>query len=428
MIGAILSVSPSQPAPPRVVIVGGGFGGLWAAKTLANAPVEVVVIDRENYHLFQPLLYQVATAGLSPADIAAPIRGIVGAYRNVTVLLGEIVGVDVVARAVSIMGGRHMPYDYLILATGARHAYFGHDEWELLAPGLKRIEDATEIRRRILLAFERAESEADADERRRLMSLVIVGGGPTGVELAGAIAELARRALAKDFRNINPRATRIILVEAGPRLLPSFPEDLSNDAIRRLEQLGVEVRLGTPVTAIDSSGVTIGPARIDSRTVIWAAGVAASPAGNWIGAKCDRVGRIEFDQDLTVPGHREIFAIGDTALALDANGNPLPGIAPVAKQQGRYVGNLLKARLRGAEQTEPFRYRSYGNLATIGRKAAVIDFGWIHLRGLVAWVIWSVVHIYFLIGSRNRAMVALDWLWAYFTFQRGARLITGSRP
>jgi NADH dehydrogenase len=428
MIGAILSVSPSQPAPPRVVIVGGGFGGLWAAKTLANAPVEVVVIDRENYHLFQPLLYQVATAGLSPADIAAPIRGIVGAYRNVTVLLGEIVGVDVVARAVSIMGGRHMPYDYLILATGARHAYFGHDEWKLLAPGLKRIEDATEIRRRILLAFERAESEADADERRRLMSLVIVGGGPTGVELAGAIAELARRALAKDFRNIDPRATRIILVEAGPRLLPSFPEDLSNDAIRRLEQLGVEVRLGTPVTAIDSSGVTIGPARIDSRTVIWAAGVVASPAGNWIGAKCDRVGRIEVDQDLTVPGHPEIFAIGDTALALDANGKPLPGIAPVAKQQGRYVGNLLKARLRGAEQTEPFRYRSYGNLATIGRKAAVIDFGWIHLRGLVAWVIWSVVHIYFLIGFRNRAMVALDWLWAYFTFQRGGRLITGSRP
>ena len=427
MIGAISSVSPSHAAPPRVVIVGAGFGGLWAAKTLANAAVEIVVIDRENYHLFQPLLYQVATAGLSPADIAAPIRGIVGAYRNVTVLLGEIVGVDVVARAVSIMGGRHVPYDYLILATGARHAYFGHDEWEPLAPGLKRIEDATEIRRRILLAFERAESEADADERRRLMNLVIVGGGPTGVELAGAIAELARRALAKDFRNIDPRVTRIILVEAGPRLLPSFPEDLSDDATRRLERLGVEVRLSAPVTAINSSGVTIGPARVDSRTVIWAAGVAASPAGNWIGAKCDRIGRIEVNRDLSVPDHPEIFAIGDTALALDANGKSLPGIAPVAKQQGRYVGNLIKARLRGAERTEPFHYRSYGNLATIGRKAAVIDFGWIHLRGLVAWVIWSVVHIYFLIGFRNRAIVALDWLWAYFTFQRGARLITGSR-
>ena len=279
-----------------------------------------------------------------------------------------------------------------------------------------------------MLAFERAESEADTDERRRLMNLVIVGGGPTGVELAGAIAELARRALAKDFRNIDPRVTRIFLVEAGQRLLPSFPEDLSNDAARRLERLGVEVRLGAPVTAINSSGVTIGPVRIDSRTVIWAAGVAASPAGNWIGAKCDRIGRIEVDRDLSVPGHPEIFAIGDTALALDGDGKPLPGIAPVAKQQGRYVGKLIKTRLRGAKRAKPFRYRSYGNLATIGRKAAVIDFGWIHLRGVIAWVIWSVVHIYFLIGFRNRAMVALDWLWAYFTFQRGARLITGSRP
>jgi NADH:ubiquinone reductase (H+-translocating) len=428
MIEAISSVSPAPAAPPRVVIVGAGFGGLWAAKTLANAAVDIVVIDRENYHLFQPLLYQVATAGLSPADIAAPIRGIVGTNRNVTVMLGEVVGVDVVARSVSIMDGRHVPYDYLILATGARHAYFGHDEWELFAPGLKRIDDATEIRRRILLAFERAESETDPNERRRLMNLVIVGGGPTGVELAGAVAELARRALAKDFRNIDPRVTRIILVEAGPRLLPSFPEDLSHDALRRLEQLGVEVRLGAPVTAIDSSGVTVGPAHIEARTVIWAAGVAASPAGRWIEAKCDRVGRIEVDPDLSVPGHPEIFAIGDTALVFDAKGRPLPGIAPVAKQQGRYVGQWIKTRLHGAERSEPFRYRSYGNLATIGRKAAVIDFGWIHLRGLVAWVIWSVVHVYFLIGFRNRAMVALDWLWAYFTFQRGARLITGSRP
>ena len=401
---------------------------MWAAKALANAPVQVVVIDRENYHLFQPLLYQVATAGLSPADIAAPIRGIVGAYSNVTVMLGEVAGVDAAGRVVSIMGGRQTPYDYLILATGARHAYFGHDDWEPLAPGLKRIEDATEIRRRILLAFERAESETNSDERRRLMNLVIVGGGPTGVELAGAIAELARRALAKDFRNIDPRAARIILIEAGPRLLSSFPEDLSDDATRRLEQLGVEVRLGTPVTAINSSGVTIGAARIEARTVVWAAGVAASPAGHWISAECDGVGRIKVDPNLAVPGHPEIFAIGDTALALDAGGKPLPGIAPVAKQQGRYVGGLIKARLRGAERVQPFHYRSYGNLATIGRKAAIIDFGWIHVRGLVAWVIWSVVHIYFLIGFRNRAMVALDWLWAYFTFQRGARLITGSWP
>ena len=428
MFGTISSISRSNAAPPRVVIVGAGFGGLWAAKTLANAPVEVVVIDRENYHLFQPLLYQVATAGLSPADIAAPIRGIVGAYGNVTVMLGEIVGVDVVARVVSIRGGRRVPYDYLILSTGARHDYFGHDDWEPLAPGLKRIEDATDIRRRILLAFERAENETDANERRRLMNLVIVGGGPTGVELAGAIAELARRALAKDFRNIDPRAARIILVEAGPRLLPSFPEDLSDDAKRRVEQLGVEVRLGAPITAIDSSGVMIGAARIEARTVIWAAGVAASPAGLWIGAECDRVGRIKVDPHLSVPGHPEIFAIGDTALALDVAGKPLPGIAPVAKQQGRYVGGLIKARSIGTERARPFHYRSYGNLATIGRKAAVIDFGWIHLRGLVAWMIWSVVHIYFLIGFRNRTMVALDWLWAYFTFQRGARLVTGSRP
>jgi NADH dehydrogenase len=398
---------------------------LWAAKALANAPVEVTIIDRENHHLFQPLLYQVATAALSPADVAAPIRGIVGAYRNITVMLGDVSGVDVAARAVSIAGGRRVPYDYLILATGARHAYFGHDDWEPFAPGLKRIEDATEIRRRILIAFERAENETDPDERRRLMNLLIVGGGPTGVELAGAIAELARRALAKDFRNIDPRDTRIILVEAGPRLLPSMPEDLSAEALQRLQRLGVEVCLGATVTAVDAAGVTIATARVDARTVIWAAGVAASPAGQWIGAKCDRAGRIEVNPDLTVPDHREIFAIGDTALMLDATGKPLPGVAPVAKQQGRYVGSLIKTRLRSVERIEPFSYRNYGNLATIGRKAAVIDFGWIRLRGFVAWLIWMVAHVYFLIGFRNRIIVALNWLWAYFTFQRGARLITG---
>jgi NADH dehydrogenase len=414
--------------PPRVVIVGAGFGGLWAAKTLANAPVEVVVIDRQNYHLFQPLLYQVATAGLSPADIAAPIRSIVGIYRNISVMLGTVEGVDVVAREVLLKRGRRVPYDYLVLATGARHAYFGHDDWEPFAPGLKRIEDATEIRRRILLAFEQAENETDADERRRLMNLVIVGGGPTGVELAGAIAELARRALAKDFRNIDPRAARIILIEAGPRLLSTMPEDLSDDARQRLERLGVEVRLNAPVTAVDAAGVTIGAARIEARTVIWAAGVAASPAGQWLGTECDRVGRIKVNPDLSVPGHSEIFAIGDTALAFDAAGKPLAGVAPVAKQQGYYVSKLIKARLRGTERVGPFRYRNYGNLATIGRKAAVVDFGWIRLRGFVAWMIWTVAHIYFLIGLRNRMMVALHWLWAYFTFQRGARLITGPPP
>jgi len=425
MLGAISSDLRSSAILPRVVIVGAGFGGLWAGKALANAAVEVTIIDRENHHLFQPLLYQVATAALSPADVAAPIRGIVGAYRNITVMLGDVSGVDVAAREVLIAGGRRVPYDYLIVATGARHAYFGHDDWEPFAPGLKRIEDATEIRRRILIAFERAENETDPDERRRLMNLLIVGGGPTGVELAGAIAELARRALAKDFRNIDPRDTRIILVEAGPRLLPSMPEDLSEEALQRLQRLGVEVRLGAAVNAVDASGVTIGTARVDARTVIWAAGVAASPAGQWIGAKCDRAGRIEVNPDLTVPGHPEIFAIGDTALMFDAVGKPLPGVAPVAKQQGRYVGNLIKTRLRGIERIEPFSYRNYGNLATIGRKAAVIDFGWIRLRGFVAWLIWMVAHVYFLIGFRNRIVVALNWLWAYFTFQRGARLITG---
>jgi NADH dehydrogenase len=413
--------------PAQVVIVGAGFGGLWAAKTLANAAVEVVVIDRQNYHLFQPLLYQVATAGLSPADIAAPIRSIIGIYRNVTVMLGAVEGVDVAARKVRIEGGRNVPYDHLILATGARHAYFGHDDWEPFAPGLKCIEEATEIRRRILLAFEQAENETDVDERRRLMNLVIVGGGPTGVELAGAIAELARRALAKDFRNIDPRAARIVLVEAGPRLLSSMPEDLSKDAQQRLERLGVEVRLNAPVTAVDAAGVTTDATRIESRCVIWAAGVAASPAGQWIGAECDRVGRIKVNPDLSVPGHPEIFAIGDTTLTLNTAGKPLPGVAPVAKQQGTYVAKLILARLRGAAQVKPFRYRDFGNLATIGRKAAVIDFGWLHLRGFVAWVIWSFVHVYFLIGLRNRTIVALHWLWAYVTFQRGARLITGSR-
>jgi NADH dehydrogenase len=426
MGNALPAVPDSRKMRPHVVIVGAGFGGLWAAKTLANAPVEVAVIDRQNYHLFQPLLYQVATAGLSPADIAAPIRGIVGKYRNVTVMLGSVQSVDVLTRKVQIEGGRSVPYDYLILATGARHSYFGHDDWEPFAPGLKRIEDATEIRRRILLAFEEAENETDPDERRRLMNIAIVGGGPTGVELAGAIAELARRALAKDFRNIDPRAARIFLIEAGPSLLATMPEDLSNDAQHRLEKLGVEVRLNAPVTAVDAAGVTIGAARIEARTVLWAAGVAASPAGQWIGAECDRVGRIKVNADLSVPGHPEIFAIGDTALMIDTVGKPLPGVAPVAKQQGVYVGQLIKARMKGGKVV-PFRYRNYGNLATIGRKAAVIDFGWIHLRGFVAWVIWSVAHIFFLIGFRNRLTVALDWLWAYFTFQRGARLITGSR-
>jgi NADH dehydrogenase len=410
---------------PRVVIVGAGFGGLWAAKSLARARADVVVIDRQNYHLFQPLLYQVATAELSPADIAAPIRHILSPHKNITVLMGEVNGIDVDARHVQIEGGRSVRYDFLVVATGARHSYFGHGDWETFAPGLKLLEDATDIRRRILIALERAESETDADERRRLMNIVIVGGGPTGVEMAGATAELVRYALAKDFRNIDPRAARIILVEAGPCLLPILPPDLSADAKRRLEGLGVEVRLDAPVTSVDAEGVLIGTKRIEARTVVWAAGVLASPAADWIGAEHDRVGRILINSDMTVPNHPEIFVIGDTSLGEDVAGKPLPGMAAVAKQQGIYVGHAIGARIRGATSVKPFRYRNFGNFATIGRNAAVIDLGWVHLRGRIAWVAWSVVHIYFLMGFRNRMTVALQWLWDYLTFQRGARLIVG---
>ncbi|HTW33961.1 MAG TPA: NAD(P)/FAD-dependent oxidoreductase [Rhizomicrobium sp.] len=412
---------------PRVVVVGAGFGGLWAVKTLARAPVDVVLIDRQNYHLFQPLLYQVATAELSPAEIAEPIRSIVGLYRNVTVMLGDVTGIDTKARKVLTKAGHDVPYDFLILATGAQHAYFGHDDWERFAPGLKLIEDATEIRRRILLAFEHAENETDVAERRRLMNIVVVGGGPTGVEMAGAIAELVRFALARDFRNIDPRAARIILVEGGPRILSGLPPDLSGDAKRRLEKLGVEVRLDAAVTDVNAEFVEAGGARIDARTVIWAAGIQASPAGAWLGAKCDRAGRILVNPDLSVPDHPEVFAIGDTAAAFDKAGNPLPGMAPVAKQQGVYVAELIRQRVRGRTSVRPFRYRNYGNFAAIGRRAAVIDLGWIHMRGLIAWILWSFAHIYFLIGFRNRMIVAVQWLWAYFTFQRGARLIVGRR-
>ncbi|HKD23196.1 MAG TPA: NAD(P)/FAD-dependent oxidoreductase [Rhizomicrobium sp.] len=420
-----MSAAESGTSLPRVVIVGAGFGGLWAAKTLARARADVFVIDRQNYHLFQPLLYQVATAELSPADIAAPIRHILSPHKNITVLMGEVNGIDVGTRTVMIEGGRSARYDFLVLATGARHSYFGHGDWESFAPGLKLLEDATDIRRRILIALERAESESDPGERRRLMNIVIVGGGPTGVEMAGATAELVRYALAKDFRNIDPRAARIILVEAGPRLLPILPPDLSDDARRRLERLGVEVRLDAPVTRVDDEGVLIGTERIEARTVVWAAGVLASPAADWIGAEHDRVGRILINSDMTVPNHPEIFVIGDTSRGEDAAGNTLPGMAAVAKQQGIYVGHAIGARIRGAKSVKPFRYRNYGNFATIGRNAAVIDLGWIHLRGQIAWVAWSIVHIYFLMGFRNRMTVALQWLWDYLTFQRGARLIVG---
>ena len=410
---------------PRVVIVGAGFGGLAAAQALGGAAVEVTVVDRRNYHLFQPLLYQVATAALSPADIAWPIRGILRKQRNAAVQLGRVTGVDTARREV-LIGERRVGYDYLILATGARHAYFDHPEWESVAPGLKKIADATQIRERVLVAFERAEAEAGSpEERDRLLTFVIVGGGPTGVEMAGAIAELAKRALAADFRIIDPGTTRIVLVEAGPRLLPAFPEELSEKARRSLERLGVEVRLGVPVTRCDEAGVHLGSEPIGSRNIIWAAGVMASPAAKWLEAEHDRAGRVKVAGDFSVPGHPEIFVIGDTAAVTDAKGRVLPGVAPAAKQAGNYVAAQIRARVTGTKAPAPFRYRDFGNLATIGRKAAVADFGGIRLSGFVAWLLWSVAHVYFLIGLRNRIVVALTWLWSYITFQRGARLITG---
>lgn len=418
--------SPPQRRP-RVVIVGAGFGGLSAAKALARTPVDVVVIDRRNYHLFQPLLYQVATAGLSPADIAAPIRSILRRQSNASVILAKVTGVDTQAREV-ITDGPRVAYDYLILATGARHAYFGHDDWEPYAPGLKKIEDATAIRRRILLAFEQAEIESDAESRRALLTFVIVGGGPTGVEMAGALVELARKALATDFRHIDPGTTRVILVEAGPRVLPAFPESLAATAQRSLAHLGVEVVTGKAVEKCDAAGVIVAGERIASRTVIWAAGVAASPAGKWLDAARDRAGRIQVEPHLSVSGLPNVFAIGDTALVRDAAGHPVPGIATAAKQQGKYVAALIARAVEGKSPAPPFRYRHLGNLATIGRKSAVVDFGFLRLSGLLAWLLWSVAHVYFLIGFRNRLVVALDWIWAYVTFQRGARLITGDTP
>jgi NADH dehydrogenase len=410
--------------PRRVVIIGAGFGGLSAAVGLKGPEFQVTLIDQHNYHLFQPLLYQVATAALSPADIAGPVRSIVRDHRNVSVILAQVSGIDL-ARKEVLAEGRRIPFDDLIIATGARHAYFGHDDWAAHAPGLKNLDDATYLRRRILLAFEKAETEPDAAERRRLLNFVIVGGGATGVEMAGAIAELAKRALAADFRAIDPRSARVILVEAGPRLLPAFDPALSAAALHSLEKLGVEVRLGASVTDMDAGGVAIGDERIETRTAIWAAGVMASPAGRWLEMETDRAGRVMINPDLTVPGHPDVFVIGDTAHLEGADGQLLPGVAPVAKQQGKYVAKLLRARRNG--KTLPlFRYRDYGSLATIGRKSAVVQMGRFRLKGFLAWVLWSVAHIYFLIGFRNRLAVALHWLWNYVTFQRGTRLITGT--
>ncbi len=409
---------------PHVVVVGAGFAGLACVRALARSPVDITLIDRRNYHLFQPLLYQVATAALSPADIAWPIRSIVAAQPNVRVEMARVSGVDADRQTVVTEDGRWIAYDQLVLATGARHSYFGRDDWEEVAPGLKKIADATAIRERVLLAFERAETEPDPFEQSRLLTFVVIGAGPTGVEMAGALAELARHALSKDFRSIDPRRTRVVLIEAGARVLPSFPSGLSLKASRALERLGVEVRLGQPVTRCDADGVTVGDDRIPARSIVWAAGVVASPAARWLDAMHDRAGRVTVTDSLNAPGRPEVFVIGDTALANRPGGRPVPGIAPAAKQMGSYVGQVINRRVRGLIPLPAFRYRHQGDMATIGRKAAVAVLGGVQLSGPIAWLMWALVHVYFLIGWRSRLLVSLNWLWSYLTFDRGARLIT----
>jgi NADH dehydrogenase len=417
-----MSDPPMSQQRPHVVIVGAGFGGLSAATALARAPVDVTVIDRQNHHCFQPLLYQVATAALSPAEIAWPIRAILRHQRNATVLMAEVTGIDTANRQVQTTSAA-IPYDQLVVATGATHSYFGHDDWAQFAPGLKRIEDATRIRRSILLAFERAELTNDEAERSRLLTFVIIGAGATGVEMAGAIAEIARYTIAMDFRRIDPRTAQIILIEAGPRVLPALSDDLSKYASESLIKMGVDVRTDTRVTGCDERGVDLANGRIDAGTIIWAAGVVASPAARWLNAEHDRAGRVLVKNDLSVPGHPNVFVIGDSATVNDESGKPVPGVAPAAKQMGAYVGKLIAARITG-QSLPPFRYRHAGDLATIGRRAAVVSIGKVHLKGFLGWLFWGVVHIYFLIGLRRRFVVAINWLWDYLTFQRGARLIT----
>lgn len=406
---------------PHVVIVGGGFAGLWAARNLASAPVRVTLVDRRNYHLFQPLLYQVATAGLSSPDIAAPLRHIFRAQPNVQVLLARVESIEPAARSIGLDNGQRLAYDYLLLAAGASHAYFGHDDWARTAPGLKTLEDALGIRRRLLIAFERAELETDAREREALLSFVVVGGGPTGVELAGTLAEIARHTLRNDFRRIDPASAKIRLIEAGPRVLASFAESLSEKAKRQLERLGVEVLTGRAVETIDDEGVQVGGARIAARTVLWAAGVSASPLAKALEAPLDRAGRVLVEPDLRVPGHREIFVAGDLA-ALLRNGRPVPGVAPAAKQMGAYVARAIRADLLG-KTTPPFAYKDYGSLATIGRRAAVVELKRFKLSGYFAWLFWLLAHVFFLIGFRNRLAVMIDWAWSYWTYQRSARII-----
>src|SRR5271166_2618079 len=414
----------SDTARPRIVVVGGGFGGLEAAKSLARLPVEITLLDRKNHHTFQPLLYQVATAGLSPAEIAAPIREILAKRANVEVLLGEVFGFDLEQRIVKVRGFE-LPYDYLVVAAGATHAYFGHDEWEPLAPGLKTVEDALEMRRRVLLAYELAEREAAVTGHHPPLSFVVVGGGPTGVELAGTLAEIARKSLAENFRNIDPAKTRILLVEAGPGVLSAYPPDLRRSAVEQLQHLGVEVRTNAAVTEVRSGEVMIGDEVVPAAVVLWAAGVSASPLGRALGAPVDRAGRVLVEADLTIPGHREVFVVGDLASLKHADGTLLPGVAPVAMQQGRYVARQIAADL-AKEPRKNFHYVDKGSLATIGRAAAVAQFGKLHISGFIAWLSWLFIHIFFLIGFRNRIVVMIQWAWSYLTYERSARLITGA--
>ena len=412
----------SNRSAPKVVIIGAGFGGLACARGLAGAAADVTIIDRQNHHLFQPLLYEVATAGLSPADIATPIRSLVRDQKNVTVLLDEVVEIDTERHQV-VTKVRRIGYDFLIIATGAVYSFFGRPQWQNHVIFLKSLGDALKIRRQILSAFERAEASDDKAVQDRNMTIAIVGAGPTGVEMAGAAAELCKRALARDFRRIDPTSARILLVEAGPRILPAFPSRLSDYAQRALERLGVEVVTGQAVEDINHNGIVVGGAHIDASTVIWSAGVEVPFVSRWLRAEADRSGRILVADDLSVPGQTNVFVIGDAAHVAGANGLPLPGVAPVAKQQGKFVADVIRRRLDGDNSNSRFRYRDYGNLATIGRSAAVLDLGWFKITGWFAWLLWSFAHIYFLIGARNRLSVFLNWMWAYVTFGRGARLI-----
>ena len=408
----------------RVVIVGGGFGGLATAKALARADVEITLIDRRNHHLFQPLLYQVATAALSPSEVAWPIRHLLRRQRNVRVLMGSVVGVDTAEKAVLLADGGRQDYDSLILATGAQHAYFGHDEWERFAPGLKTVEDATAIRRKLLLALEAAERESDPERRRALLTFAIIGAGPTGVEMAGAIIELGHASIRGQFNTLSPADLRVMLIEGGERVLPNFAPDLSQYTLEALRRMGVEVELGKPVSAIDEAGVTYGDRHVAARTVIWAAGVAASPVARWLGIEGDRAGRIRVEADLSVPSLPDVFVIGDAASVTRDNGKPVPGVAPAAKQMGRHVARIIQRRVMGDNTPLPFAYKHDGDLATIGKSSAVIDFGWIKLKGWFAWWVWGLAHIYFLVETRTRIFITMSWLWIYLTGQRSSRLIT----